>query len=404
MNGQFYSVIAILIVIPIFIFTIQYLNYSQSMDNAISDRVISDQLGQLAYSIEIDTKKAMEVSGRRALLEATNFVINSGEPLSDAVENLTTLMTLGSINGSESFLLQNNTMPNWSARITGKPVNFDVTLEYGNITIENNDGFSIRIGMDINMTLTDKLKRARIEKTNVRNYVTISLIGLEDPIFPLNTYGFVRRTIRRPPQPHANFNLVSVSTFAIGSCTGPVTFNKSEDDDTKILVADNITGVVYSRHLGIILGDTDNLSAQIDCYISGNSSAVSLIAGFTQESGYEKVYIDADSKSAWSMPIADEIGELYYYRDGGPDFLQRLEGNLSGNPDGIATFIYVPEMEAQAFSTESDSRVAYRYFNGEGECLQVRNMPDWYGMDSTDAEKFNFTDLLTSDPCESESS
>ena len=312
-------------------------------------------------------------------------------------------MTTGTINGSYSFLLENNTMPNWSQRISAKPVNFDVVLEYGNISVENNDGYSLKVGMDINITVSDSLGKARLERRNVRNYVTISLVGLEDPMFPLNTQGFVRRTIRKPPLSDAWKRLVSSPTYAYGGCAGPVTFNTSEDDDTKILVAQNLTGVVFSRHLGIILDESDNLSGQIGCYFTGNASAYDIISAFSDGSGSPLVYMDGDGLSVWSAPAASDLAERYYYSAGGPDFLQRLEGDYTYNPDGLSTFIYVPEFEEQALPVKSRSRVAYRYFSDVGSCSQVNGMPAWFGMDSTDASRFGVGDLLTATPCESES-
>jgi hypothetical protein len=399
MKGQFYSIIALLISIPIFIFTVHYLTYSENLSERVSDIVISDQIKQLEHSIELDSIKAVEISGRRAILAVTNHVINSGEFVSDAKENITALMLNGEINGSQDFMMINNTMPNWSARISSKPVNFNVALGYGNISVEQNDAFSIKIGMDINMTLTDKLDRVKIEKTNMRKYVTVTILGLEDPFFPLNTNGFIRRIIREADPTHVNMNVVTGSVNSSGSCSRVVTFNKSEDDNTKILVANNLTGIQYDRHLGIILEDEDDLSGEdLACYITGNGSSVSLVTNAIA-SGYDKIYIDNNTKSAWSIPLADNIPERYYYTVDGPTFLQRLEGNYTPSANGIATFIYVPELQEQAFPIQDYSRVAYRYFSDDGDCYQVENMDEWFGLDNSDISKFNMTGLLTADSC-----
>ncbi len=399
MKAQFYSILALVLTLPIFIFVIQYLAYSQKISYSVSDRVISDQLHQLVYSIELDTEKAMEISGRRALLAATNFVIDGGSPLSDATTNTTALMLAGAINGTENFMMINNTMPNWSHRISSKPVNFDVSLEYGNISIENIDGFSLRIGMDLNVTVTDKLSIAKIEKINTRKFVTISLLGLEDPFFPLNTQGFIRRIIRAASPAHFSRNVVAGSENSSGTCSGVVTFNKSEDDNTKILVAENLTDVVYSRHLGIILEDEENLTGQIDCYITGNSSAVDLANETVTSTGYETIYIDEQTKSAWSMPGSANLAERYYYPGNGPDFLHRLEENYTPSTNGIVTFIYVPELEEQSFEIEDYSRVAYMYFSEQAGCQKVRNSPDWFGIDDPHAAEFNLTELTTGESC-----
>jgi hypothetical protein len=398
MKGQFYSIIAMLIVVPMFLFTVHYATYSERLGDTVSDRIISDQLSQLEYSVELDTEKAMEISTRRAILALTNYVVNSGEFLADADANITQVMLTGELNGSQDFMMINNTMPNWSERISGKPVDFNVVLEYGNISVENNDGFSLLVGMDINITVSDKLYRAKIVKEGLRKYVTVSVIGIEDPIFPLNTQGFVRRMIRKADPSHVNMNVVTGSSNSSGTCSGPVTFNKSEVDDSKILVAENLTGVTYTNHLGIILEDEDNLTGDVDCWVTGNGSAVSLVEEAIA-SGYDVIYIDDETKSAWSMPVAETLPERYYYRGEGPTFLQRLEGDYTPSQDGIFTFIYVPEIQEQALPIYDYSRVAYRYFSDEGDCYQVNNMDEWFGIDGTDAPELNLTDMLTGTSC-----
>jgi hypothetical protein len=399
MKAQFYSVLAVILTLPIFIFTVQYLAYSQKLSYSVADRVISDQLNQLVGSIELDTEKAMEICGRRALLAATNYVIDTGSPLSDAKANLTTLMLAGTINNTENFMMINNTMPNWSQRILSKPVNFDVILEYGNVSIDNNDGVSLLVGMDLNITITDKLDIAKIEKSNVRKYVTISLLGLEDPMFPLNTQGFIRRIIRLASPSHFCRNVVTGSDNSSGSCGGVITFNKSEDDNTKILAADDSAGIVFSRHLGVILEDEENLTGQISCSLTGNNSAVALVNDTITSTGYESIYVDEDTESAWSMPGTAYFAERYYYPGDGPNFLQRLEGNYSTSNNGILTFVYVPELEEQAFEIKDYSRIAYLYFSEQGLCEKVRNAPDWFGIDASYAADFNVTGLMTGDTC-----
>jgi len=290
-------------------------------------------------------------------------------------------------------------MINWSDRISSKPVNFDVFLEYNNISVTSYEGFSLMMTLDLNISANDRLGIANIRKYEERRTAFVSIEGLEDPTFPSNTQGFIRRMIRRPTPGHIAIKAVTGSLNSSGNCTGVVTFNKSENDNTKILVASNLSGVVFSRHLGIILGDSADLSGQVACYVTGNSNAVNLVNQTITSSGYNRIYIDSQSRSAWSMPIADNVEERYYYQGNGPDFLMRLEGNNSPTQNGLVTFVYVPELEEQAFPIKPYSRVDYLYFSEQGDCQKVRNMPDWFGIDSQHAAEFNLTELLTGEAC-----
>jgi hypothetical protein len=399
MRAQFYSILALIITLPVILFTVSYISYAQKSSYGIADRIVSDQLNQLMQSIELDTKKAMEITARRALISSTNFVLSGGTPLTAAAENITELMLSGNINGSENLFMSNNTIPNWSSRISSKPINFNVELQYSNISVESYKGFFMRVGMDFNATISDKLGISKIVKTGIRKYVTISLLGLEDPLFPLNTQGFVRRIIRRSDVPHFSMLVVDGSSNSSGTCEGEVTYNKSEVDVTKILVADNVSGVVYANHLGIILEDEKNLSGQISCYITGNSSAVQLVKDAESASRYSVFYIDGPSDKAFSMPGTKNLSERYYYVGNGPDFLKRLEGNNTPSQDGLLTFIYVPELEAEAYIINDYSRIAHLYFDDTGSCSKARNAPDWFGIDDAYATEFNISELLTYDAC-----
>jgi len=401
MRAQFYSMIAVLITLPILAFLTSYASFYQSLGYGVSDRVVSDQLHQMSDSIEMDTIKAMEITGRRALLAATNFVINSGRPLGDARANITTLMLTGNINGTFNFMMTNNTMPNWSQRISSKPVNFDIVLEYGNISIDNLGGFSLIIGMDYNLTVTDRIKTVRIDRLNMRKYVTISVIGIEDPVFPLSTQGFIRRLIRPAWPAHFAIRILAASGNYSGACSGLATFNKSECDASKILVADDSDGVVFSCFRGIVLGDDDNLTGNIGCYISGNSSAVGLVNGTINSTGYGIIHIDNETVSVWSLPGPVNLSERLYYAGNGPDFLKRLEGNLTPSPNGLVTFAYIPELEEQAIPIGPFSRVEYLYFSDQGSCTRLRYSPAWFGFGSASADMLNVSALLTGTICES---
>jgi hypothetical protein len=85
--------------------------------------------------------------------------------------------------------------------------------------------------------------------------------------------------------------------------------------------------------------------------------------------------------------LLDHLGKRYYVNSTlAPSFLNRLEGNLSANENGIESFVYLPNLASQGFSIKDKSVVDYIYFsdNNPGKDT-VAGMPAWFKID--DAHK-----------------
>jgi hypothetical protein len=79
-------------------------------------------------------QKAMEITGKRAIIAAINWEILKGEPLTNATINLTTLMTNGTINGTENLIMTNNTLSEWIEKISDIKTNFDTNINFSDFS------------------------------------------------------------------------------------------------------------------------------------------------------------------------------------------------------------------------------------------------------------------------------
>jgi len=65
-----------------------------------------------------------------------------------------------------------------------------------------------------------------------------------------------------------------------------------------------------------------------------------------------------------------------------PSFLDRLEGKLSSNENGIESLVYLPELIAQGISIKDKSVVDHVYFsNNIPPSNQIQGMPSWFKID-----------------------
>lgn len=393
MRGQFYSILAIFITIPIVIF-VSYYVFSQGGEIGVYENIVADQVHQVEKSVEKDFGKAIVTSGKRALIAGDDYVVMNGEALSNAIAGIKELMENGTIEDNESLLMVNNTLGNWTQKILNVPVNFQVNLSFAGLEISSNDSFHIKASANLNVSVADELGIGRIDKKDMYYETMIPVAGAEDPIFTLKTNGVLTRSIKISKYPYRGKKIVIGGTNSSGSCSEVVTFNKSECD-SKILVAENTSGVNFACFSGFVIEDSVNLSTNSDCYVTGNASSVEMVSQAISETGYEKVYIDSDTKSVWHLPIRDDIDNRYYFSGNGPNFLKRLEGDLNSSSVGMETFVNLPELQSYGLPIKEDViSVAYIYF-GEQEYIgyPVRGLQSWFRVNQTFSDKYGLTEL-----------
>ncbi len=395
MRGQFYSATAILIAIPIILFVTVYIG-SQTIGSDIYERIVSDQVHQLEKSIETDFSKALVTSCKRALIAAGDRIVMNGTALNNSVESLKELMENGTLSGEEAILMVNNTLGNWTQRIRNVKTNFNVDLNYSGLHIAGNDYSTVRVSSNLSVHVADDMGMARVEKNGVKEEVLVSVVDMEDPLFPLETNGILTRVIRFSPFTYRAKKIVKGSFNSGGSCEGNVTFEKSECNPAKILVASNTSGIDFGCYRGIITEEDVDLSGNTDCYVTGNASSLDLINQTITETGYEKVYIDNQTKSVWHLPIKLELDEGYYFEGEGPDYLDRLEGDLEASSNGLESLVNAPELESLGIPIkEGQISLDYLYFSDQDYIGHgVRGLPEWFKINQTIAERYGLKELF----------
>ncbi len=395
MRGQFYTLIAILIVVPATIFITHYVSFN-SRGGYNYERIVADQAHQVGVSVEKDFERALVTSGKRGLIGIGDSIILTGNPINDSYATLKEMMENGSYGGNASLIMVNNTVNEWLSRISAVPTNFDIHVNYSNLTIDNYDGFNLMFSSLLNYSVGDPLGIIGIERNGITKNVNVSLIGMEDPLFPLNTNGLVTRTIEKSPYPYHAKRILTGGMNTAGSCSGEVTFDKGECDSGKILVAANITGVTFSCYEGIVLGDSADLSGSISCFNTGNGSSVSIINDSLTSVPYMRIFLDNETGSVWHLPIEDEIDKGYYFSEDGPAYMERFEGSLDSSGNSIDTFINGRELESYGIPVKQNQvSLSYLYFSdkdysGDG----VRGLPAWFKLNRTIAEKYNLGELF----------
>ena len=389
-RGQMYSLITILIIVPIVIFIAYYMTASQDMRFGTNDRVVADQQHQVAQGIENDFERAMRISCRRAMLAAVSKITTTGEYLDNATLRMNELVTNSTLYGSPNALMGGNTLTDWRDKILSQDYSFSIDANFSELKIENYDGMSLSVSMLLTLNVSDRLNVSRIDRV-VRKNVTVSVEDLEDPVFAISTGGYVKRTIKA--YPFSYYAAKFEGSLNSDNCSGNATFDPDDPAHaSKILVVQNTTGILDSTlqdFEGVAVESPENLAAKgVSCFVSG-------AAGIMQIPENQTVYIDSLTTSAWLLPISAGVEEGYYYKGVGPNFLQRLEGSLSVSPDGkgLESFV-LSELGIPDKGTQT--RVDYLFFSNQtyAGCRKARWVGEnWLRLQPSEIARYNLTDL-----------
>ncbi|MBU0894688.1 MAG: hypothetical protein KKF48_00290 [Nanoarchaeota archaeon] len=98
-------------------------------------------------------------------------------------------------------------------------------------------------------------------------------------------------------------------------------------------------------------------------------------------------YEGAYSAGGDATGLVDHVDKGYYAANSeAPSFLDRFEGNIGPNINGIESFVNIPDLSAQALIIRDKSCIDYIYFSSLNPVAHdsVPNMPSWFKIDAED--------------------
>ena len=201
MKGIFFSVIMVFLIICLIIFSsIQSSLISfYSSQIAVENRI--EAMLRFYENIVRDSRKSMEIMTGRALCSAINYVVTNGNPLQSSNETIAELILGGSIDGVKQPLMEGSTAKDWedSIEYLGSLQAFETSVEIKDLVIEPEDSFHLSISYSLSVKLYDnRIIEANLSRIT-REKIIVSIENLEDPLYPLNTYGRIVNVIRLSP-------------------------------------------------------------------------------------------------------------------------------------------------------------------------------------------------------------
>jgi hypothetical protein len=206
-RGIIYSLITLLLLVPLLVFLSTYLETAGSRDEVSALKIRGIELSNYANSVSEDVPRILRITSIRAIISAVNEIDFNGQPVENAQEAIVILMLNATYNGTLSNFMNSSSLDQWVGRMESQGAKYgmitNITIDYLNVTPY--DSFHLQFRLILTINSTDQDDTIKIIRTYNESYI-MPLVGLEDVLFPLNTNGFIRRTIKK-----ANFDITNVS-------------------------------------------------------------------------------------------------------------------------------------------------------------------------------------------------
>jgi len=227
----------ILLIIPLLLLLATYEDASHYIIQAQSERVMGEKTYDVISYVQLDFQRALEISGKRAIVAIVDSVVNSNlrfnginetTPLSNEMVNNTIRNLI--INGTSGVfkngyltlkkeLIEGQTLQDWEKRIAEKlkAQGYNITIQGYDITVAPLDSFRIVIKARIkNATITTlggKIVYTGPLPKNGWIYSIIDIRGLEDPLFAVATGGRYSRIVQACSNPFPEVMGIPIRTI-----------------------------------------------------------------------------------------------------------------------------------------------------------------------------------------------
>jgi len=398
MRGILYSIIAALLVIPVIGLI---LFNSQLIEKNVDINIRSNELEYFSISIEEDLDRFLKIAGRRALISAVSKVITTGVPLVDAQANLTEMISNGTLDGAIAPLIDTNSLNLWKESVTNiaNISGFRVDFQSTRINITQNDSYNVLFEANVFLNISDPhVKMGALKNLSIKTAIPIE--GIEDPLFPLRTYGRVKRVIQT-----SNF-----SNFAKNLTTGTIASKYGSGNATFSLVGINGQKIFITSEMND--GDFALLNASGGIVSEGTHVPVGLyppyivdaVGASSSINESERIYLDSQTKMVWDLQNLTTFVKNKYYKTSvdGPSFLDRLEGRLNLSSKykyGLETFVNLDELSSEELNVSYQySCLDYLYWNNTpGSSIRSVGYDaifSWLRIDSNHANIYGVNELI----------
>lgn len=347
-------------------------------------------------SVLQDMDRSLSMASRRAFTSSTNYVIVNNQPLKQPEENVSSALINGTISGENLSGMKDISMEEWVDRVSriASESSYELEAEVTDYGL-NSTGLEVRAQYSVFARLKDPVSLARFNRTEQASTKT-SLEGIEDPMITLRSKGRYVSKYSDCGFDEPAENLLTASTHSETYGYGRAAVNPSDasvdNASERVLVVDDIDSYDTSEvndFAAAVSADSNSSSGYNNAYAFDTGT----ISGIDQNQT-----LIVDREDVWITRFEEMFSEGCYIPDSdGPGVLDRLENNVTGDGDGLATMIDVSELPSEL--RKQDSAVAYVYFGEDsyGGVEEIKGVSDeysWFRLDQQHIDTWDAESLV----------
>ena len=196
-KGFFFTIVAlIMILLLLSLIKLKYEYKSTGSDFVEEIRINS--VNFFLDDLERDLDRAAYITSFRAFNGLVNYITESGRYLDDFDERFEEAFLNGTVNGDASEVLTNSSFNSWMQKITkiADAYAINLTITTNEIKARQISPWEINISINLSVIARDKKGIAKWEY-DTKESSLMSIIGLEDPVYTISSYGRIFNTIKQ---------------------------------------------------------------------------------------------------------------------------------------------------------------------------------------------------------------
>lgn len=378
-KGVFFTLAVILLIIPLLLLLSFYLNLSKTKVTEETEKMRCEELHYWVEDVKRDLQRAVVIFGRRAAIYSLGEVVDQGVGLGNYTFNCTSqcgvncaqfsyedkgaeaalaeLVLCGTFKGEAVAYMENHTLNEWIKKIgeEGSKMHYSTNLTLTNLKITPKDAWNFAILMNLEIKVNDEGQLCFYQETPTSVMSITSIVGLEDPLYPLNTNSQVIKYIHNCSIEINLTKVVGSGSSGKGNGTGIVVLYSNLEGSTeervcnvpdkgnKVIVFDQSFSIINNPSIEDCLNefagaidyqDADSEPNITSPYVYGtgelnlNDSECVGIRNAQFHEILQGTPLDEFNTNCYEVSNLDELGEncSEKYSEGG-SFFDRLDGN-----------------------------------------------------------------------------
>jgi hypothetical protein len=196
-KGLFYSMITILLVMPLVLIAISNINFNESEIEIAAAKVAGGKMVSFTESIDDDMPRALDIMAKRAITQAVVHLETNGTAFADSSAALEELISNGTLYGQLTDT--NFTVTTWTFQLADKGRKYGLDTSVGVLDTRFYSLDSGHVGVELSILVNVSNSYANMSLYRVYNKtIAVQIEGFNDPVYTLNTNGILKRSIKFP--------------------------------------------------------------------------------------------------------------------------------------------------------------------------------------------------------------